>query len=275
MRALVAVVTLGWLGAGTAAFGQAPLDIIGIKAGMPVSEALEILKAHDPKYAHPNQTETEVLGVPTFISIVQVQGYSPKAEGVRNELIVIQGAPGDPGIVVGAQRDVSYKPDSMRSVEELAKNLGAKYGVPGMSTDVGDEFKLTWFFDSEGKSIDASRIAAVKPKDPRANCEQYFGGGIRITPYFGGEGYLRPFAEGKSPFDYITDRCGTAVASYVHADITRAAQHRELATQVMVIMSDMGRATERFKPAAAAAKEAAQKEKERIESEAAKRKSEF
>ena len=166
---------------GAAAQGQAPgpgpanLDIIGIKLGASMNDALQALKVDNPKlkitptafkyvgFNDPLTLQVDAKDIPATMN-EQVTRASETVD------LMFTTPPGDPEVWL-IYRDyefpTSQKPSSQTVMDALRKKYGPETIPPG--SPVGEQ-TLTWVFDPQGKLITAGG------QQLNTTCESVFGG---------------------------------------------------------------------------------------------------
>lgn len=133
-----------------AAFGQSEFDIVGIKPGMTESQALEAIKAHDPRLkitvkraAHAFSDGVQQHQTAPFLS--HIEARLPGGPSRKPELAVYFTSPPQGGKVWAIERNeaaVGEPPTRQQYVAALQK----KYGAPSAtSTEMS---RLAWNFPS-------------------------------------------------------------------------------------------------------------------------------
>jgi hypothetical protein len=146
-----------------AAFAQAPtaaVDVVGIKLGMPMAEAMAAIKADNPKLSV--QTQTMVLEgfeQPFATAIVASQPTESGKDG--EEITLLLTTPPSHQVVWGIQRTYHYGPQSMPSLDNTLAGLRRKYGAENaflLDTDPRNLTKtIAWAYDTSGKPAGAAQ----------------------------------------------------------------------------------------------------------------------
>ena len=148
------------------------IDVVGVKLGMPIKAALDVLKAHnanftmEPMTLPPYEALPGVVMTPAFLS----QKNTKTASGQETEQVglLVTFAPNEP-FVWGVWRDISFgKQDSRPTIDTILAGLRQKYGQESFK-DVGT--RLIWMYDTQGQ-----QVPEAKAKDVLAKC----GGRTRV-----------------------------------------------------------------------------------------------
>jgi hypothetical protein len=159
VRCLAFAITVGSMGASVPAFAVdafAP-DVVGVRPGMSVDEALAILKQHNPK-----------LGVyprPAMSGLVAGVGFSDgvntRTDNQSEDIELSAAMAPSPKIVWGVIRNITYTPEARPTVANIIAALRQKYGKedgsmqsPASAQVVGVELlDAYWVFDGAGKRV--------------------------------------------------------------------------------------------------------------------------
>ena len=124
---------------------DAPPDILGIRPGMPVREALAILKQHDPKGTITiSQTTIPQLNekpIPTFINL---RGADDGLDSVAFQLTL----PPNEQVVWSVTRKLRFVRGQAVPQSNVLKSLREKYGPETINPGAG---RVYWFFDERGQ----------------------------------------------------------------------------------------------------------------------------
>lgn len=143
-------------------------DIVGIKLGMPLKEAMQTLKAHNPKL----QLKTDTIKVPT---VPEPFVYSVSASGPDEQFYFTLTLPPNPIVISRAGRQVSFTKDTAPTQQVVVDELIKKYGKP--TYDSGEEqlianFRLLlWYTEADGKAIEK------QPYEHEYLFDSFFSGG--------------------------------------------------------------------------------------------------
>jgi hypothetical protein len=142
-------------GAAPAQAQTANLDIVGIKLGMPVKDALAALKTDKPKLSLQEQTlQLEGFDQPLLTTVL---GSESGAAGKDSESLDVEFTmPPSKQVVWGIQRIYSYADQNKPSLDNTIAGLRKKYGPENISPDP-DPRNMTkfmaWVFDAHGKPL--------------------------------------------------------------------------------------------------------------------------
>jgi hypothetical protein len=183
---------------GAAAQSQPPalpaplnLDIVGIKLGMPIKDALAAVKADNPGLSLTPQTlQLEGFAQP-FVTTVMAQqaGVAGKdTEGLELQFTM----PPARQVLWGVRRTYSYTKENMPSLENTLAALRKKYGPENIpaDTDLRNLTKnITWIFDAQGRPVPSGEAKSLN-----MTCTNYLG-----TPFGGGAGIRNDLAGANPP----------------------------------------------------------------------------
>jgi len=144
-------------------------DILGIHAGMPVREALAILKQHDPKgKISITQTAIPQLNekpIPTFINL---RGADDGLDLVAFQLTL----PPNEQVVWSVTRKLRFLQGQAVPQSNVLKSLREKYGPETINNGAG---RVYWFFDERGgRATDVRTLTAQ-------NCAQSSWSGMQVS----------------------------------------------------------------------------------------------
>ena len=145
-------------------------DIVGIKLGMPLKEAMQALKAHNPKL----QLKTETIKVPT---VAEPLVYSISANTPEEQFYFTLTLPPNPIVISRVGRQMVFTKETAPTQQVVVEELIKKYGQP--SSDSGPDqltasFRLiVWYFDADGKPI--------KPVEADYLFDSFFSGGNSVA----------------------------------------------------------------------------------------------
>ena len=132
-----------------------PPDIAGIRPGMPVQEALAILRAHDPNgrltFGEATVPQLGAKAVPTMINL---RG----ADGGLDIITVVLTLPPNPQVVWGVSRQLRFQTGREMLKANLVSALRQKYGMEALESGS----RLYWFFNDRGgpPPVDAATLRA-------------------------------------------------------------------------------------------------------------------
>jgi hypothetical protein len=166
LRGLLALAVAALMANGTA-FGQAPtaaIDVVGIKLGMPMADAVAAIKADNPKLSVQTQTMTlEGFDQPFVTAIVATQSIESGKDNEQVTLLLT--TPPNHQVVWGIQRTYHYGPQSMPSLDNALAGLRRKYGAENailMDTDSRQLTKtMAWAYDTGGKLMSPAEGKAL------------------------------------------------------------------------------------------------------------------
>lgn len=153
------------------------IDVVSVKLGMPLKDALDVLKAHnanftmEPMAMPPYEALPGVVMTPAFLS----QKNTKTASGQETEQVglLVTFAPNEP-FVWGVWRGISFgKEDSRPTIETILAGLRQKYGQESFK-DVGT--RLIWMYDTQGQ-----QVPEAKAKDILAKCGVHARAGVRVA----------------------------------------------------------------------------------------------
>lgn len=153
------------------------IDVVGVKLGMPLKDALDVLKAHnanftmEPMTMPPYEALPGVVMTPAFLS----QKNTKTASGQEMEQVglLVTFAPNEP-FVWGVWRDISFgKDDSRPTIDTILAGLRQKYGQESFK-DVGT--RLIWMYDTQGQ-----QVPEAKAKEILAKCGVHASAGVRVA----------------------------------------------------------------------------------------------
>lgn len=157
------------IGLAAAALGMAPhaeaggpaFDVVGIKLGMTVADAMRALKADNPRMTlTPNTHELEGFSSPLMLSVVASEPVTPgpNATAARGgeALEILFTLPPGTEVVWGVQRKYHFATSERPSMEATVGALLKKYGPASIppSADARDRTKnIMWVYDAQGKPL--------------------------------------------------------------------------------------------------------------------------
>ena len=162
------------------------IDVVGVKLGLPLKAALDVLKAHnanlamEPMTLPPYEALPGVVMTPAFLS----QKNTKTASGQETEQVglLVTFAPNEP-FVWGVWRDISFgKEDSRPTIDTILAGLRQKYGQESFK-DVGT--RLIWMYDAQGQQVPEAKAKEILAKcgvSCECGCES--GGNPNGKPWF-------------------------------------------------------------------------------------------
>ena len=155
----------------------AGVDVVGIKLGMSLKDAVAAIKADNPKLGLRSDTLTlEGFAQPFVTSVVADQAGVSGQDKERIQLLVI--TPPSPQVVWGIRRVYTYSNQTTPSLDNTLAGLRKKYGPESVfvNPDPRDMTKnVVWVYDTSGKLKGAGEARALY-----LACDSFFGG------HFGG-----------------------------------------------------------------------------------------
>lgn len=175
------------------------VDVVGVKLGMPLKAALDLLKAHngnlvmEPVTIPPYEALPGVAMNPLLAS--KKNTNTPSSQEKEYVGLLVTMAPSEP-FVWGMWREVSYeKEESRPTIETIMAGLRKKYGQESIK-DVGT--RLIWMYDAQGQQVMKAKADEILTKcvssgwwawvRPEANCTRaisigrsWEGTSIRVT----------------------------------------------------------------------------------------------
>ena len=144
----------------------APLDIVGIKVGMPANEAIKVLKAHNPQLTFSN-LEWTFSELPGQKVLRYIFAEDPNRETFQIEIALPPGSP----IVTAVYRHLSIKQGQEPTRENVLASLREKYGREAFKTWPEVYF---WHFDSAGRLVPKNDVChqEFNPLDARFRAGQ-------------------------------------------------------------------------------------------------------
>jgi hypothetical protein len=138
------------LTASAASYAAAPLDIVGIKVGMPADEAIKVLKAHNPQATF-RPFEVQFNEMPGQKMLRHFLAHVPNGELVQVEFALQPG----PSIVTAISRGLPFKQGQEPTRENLLASLREKYGREAFKTWPDVYF---WHFDGAGRPVPKNAV---------------------------------------------------------------------------------------------------------------------
>jgi hypothetical protein len=193
------------------------VDVVGVKLGMPLKAALDMLKAHnsnlvmEPVTLPPYEALPGVVMTPWLAS--KKNTNMPSSEEKESVGVLVTVTPSEP-FVWAMWREVWYeKEDSRPTVDTILTGLRKKYGQESMNEGT----RLTWLYDSQGQQV-------VKPKanEVMNKCVSVWTVGMAVTTqlqpgYINRQivgGYFNA-SYGKDPFTGLCQSYAVVQAEYL------------------------------------------------------------
>ena len=140
------------------------IDVVGVKLGMPLKAALDVLKAHnanftmEPMTMLPYEALPGVVMVPALYSKKYTATSGPEKETVG---LLVTMSPNE-SFIWGVMRELLYeKEDGRPTIETLLGGLRQKYGQESFK-DVGT--RLIWMYDTQGQQIPEAKAKEILTK---------------------------------------------------------------------------------------------------------------
>jgi hypothetical protein len=141
--------------------GAATLDVVGIKFGMPVADAMRALKADNPRMTlAPTTTSLEGFSSPLMLSVIgnePVTAAPDSTIGRAGETIeLLFTLPPSSEVVWGVQRSYHFATKERPLMDVTIEALLKKYGPASLppSADARDRTKIiAWMYDSSGRPL--------------------------------------------------------------------------------------------------------------------------
>ncbi len=141
------------------------VDVVGVKLGMPLKAALDLLKAHngnlvmEPVTIPPYEALPGVAMNPLLAS--KKNTNTPSSQEKEYVGLLVTMAPSEP-FVWGMWREVSYeKEESRPTIETIMAGLRKKYGQESIK-DVGT--RLIWMYDAQGQQVMKAKADEILTK---------------------------------------------------------------------------------------------------------------
>ena len=141
--------------------GAAALDIVGIKFGMPVADAMRALKADNPRMTLAPTTKTlEGFSSPLMLSVIGSEQPLPAPDGTIGHagegVEILFTLPPGAEVVWAVQRNYHFATKERSSMDATIEALLKKYGPATLppSADARDRTKIiAWMYDSSGRAM--------------------------------------------------------------------------------------------------------------------------
>lgn len=193
------------------------IDVAGVKLGMPLKAALDVLKAHNPNLAMeslsmlPYEALPGVVMTPELVSKKYTNTSGPEQEHVG---LLVTVAPNEP-FVWGIWREILFgKEDSRPTIDTILAGLRQKYGQESFK-DVGT--RLIWMYDTQGQQVPEAKAKEILAKcGGRARIGMPTGGRQVQVDYFSKQvvgGYFNN-SYGKDPFNGLCQSYSYVEAMY-------------------------------------------------------------
>jgi hypothetical protein len=208
------------------------VDVVGIKPGMPLQDAMQALKADDPKFKTTSTTfKYEGFSEPLTLLVDAADAAATANAQVAqsSEHVELLLTPGQP-VVWGISRDYMFPRSQQASLQTTLDALRKKYGqetVPSGSLSTLDI--LVWIYDAQGK------LLGPASKNLNGTCA----GTLQI--YIGGNGAAAENADLAAPTPRQWPSACTSV-TVVTANITavQIAPNQWAVSDIIVQLEDGG-----------------------------------
>ena len=208
------------------------VDVVGVKLGMPLKAALDLLKAHngnlvmEPVTIPPYEALPGVAMNPLLAS--KKNTNTPSSQEKEYVGLLVTMAPSEP-FVWGMWREVSYeKEESRPTIETIMAGLRKKYGQESIK-DVGT--RLIWMYDAQGQQVMKAKADEILTK-----CVSVWMVGLGATGgqlhagYFNRQivgGYFNS-SYGKDHFNGLCQSYSLVQAEYTGRSVMVSASNRQL-----------------------------------------------
>lgn len=127
------------------------LDVVGIKLGMPLKDALEVVKARNPNIKMQPGTTLEFEALPGVVMTPVLTGQSKSSDQSLEGIgLLLTYAPND-AFVYGVWRDFWFnKQESRPPVDTILAGLRKKYGPESVRNE---NTLLLWLFDAQKQQV--------------------------------------------------------------------------------------------------------------------------
>jgi hypothetical protein len=139
------------------------IDVVGVKLGVPLKTALDVVKEHNSNLVMEPLTLPPYEALPnvTMTPLVQSKRYTNTA-GPEKEYIglLVTMAPSEP-LVWGVMRELWYeKEDSRPTIDTILGALRQKYGQESLNENI----RLTWMYDAQGQLVPKAKAGEIMSK---------------------------------------------------------------------------------------------------------------
>jgi hypothetical protein len=242
-RSLVRAAVAVWFAFAGETVRSAEIDVVGISPGMPLRQAVEVLKTHNPRMnkLQPSQVEFDLMpGKPIITTIFGNETLRYKGQMMVREEITIEAAPGpDPAVVTGVYRVLQLLGEEVTTKANVLMSLEKKYGthmVPAQKFVSVGFVDFLWYFDANGKPF-----KPTTPCDPQVWGRQGHQMGSNASAQ-----YIRHNIANLPQLTKWSQDCKTIVYVYLRLHDT----NKDLVTSITTYMSNEILRTERFRATA-------------------------
>jgi hypothetical protein len=139
------------------------IDVAGVKLGVPLKAALDMVKEHNSNLVMEPLTLPPYEALPnvTMTPLVQSKRYTNTA-GPEKEYVglLVTMAPSEP-LVWGVMRELWYeKEESRPTIDTILGALRQKYGQESLNENI----RLTWMYDGQGQLVPKAKAAEIMSK---------------------------------------------------------------------------------------------------------------
>ena len=157
------------VGSANAQGSVTPPSIVGLTLGMTKEDAIKAIREHDSAITFdsdeewvmlPSTTYPEQVSLPATLGRKRLASPEPFAPDKTSELfrLILSGVPGESRVLAIA-RAVVFNQTSQPSLQQLTKDIQAKYGVPSERDDGHNGLRLYWSYDqTQTKVLSGSTI---------------------------------------------------------------------------------------------------------------------
>jgi hypothetical protein len=207
-----------------------PLDIIGVKLGMPVKEALAAVKAHNPNIKMQPGPTLEFEALPGVVMTPVLTGHGKVSDDVTESIgLLVTVAPNE-AFVEGVWRYVSFgRPVSRSPVDTILSGMRKKYGPES----VKDDARLLWVFDAQGQ-----QVMGPKAKDIWGKCERHWESGFPFNLDTVNRHVIRGYygaSDGRDDFGGICHSHSVVHATYLAGPAQGASQDLVMEVKVKAV----------------------------------------
>jgi hypothetical protein len=152
------------------------IDVVGVKLGAPLKEALDTLKAHNPNLTMDPMTMPPYEALPGVVMtpLLSSKKNTVVASGQEKETVglLVTTAPNEP-FVWGVMRELWYeKEDGRPTIKTIVEGLRQKYGQESKN----EGHRLIWLYDAQGQQMPRAKVDEIMSK-----CSQLWAVGLAVT----------------------------------------------------------------------------------------------
>lgn len=236
--------------ASTAPAASPSLDVLGVRLGMPLEEAIAALKAYDAAMqAYPSKVDLGLGGTTTIGAVGVIMAAAKTGGRYEREHIVLEAAPGpEPAVVTAILRLTRYQ--EPLALDKTLAAITGKYGKAAFEVALPTSSGFTWYYDANG--------SAIYPPD-RLSC-----GGARSIQTMNSPRELRQTLYDPTPANQAAANCG----AFLSINLVREG---DVVTYITTYASDERLRAHRFNAMKALLAEAAAEQNRKQAEEAASR----